>query len=232
MNYDSLTKGLYSFKEARNYIRWIYDTIKPYLGKRILEIGSGMGNYGKIFSNFELFCCTEIYEEYINILKKSFERNDKILVDRFNIVEDNPQKFLSLAIDTVVCIGVLEHIKEDTVALENIYKILVPGGRLIFFSPAIPFIYGANDSSIGHQRRYRKKELENKLRGANFYIEKMFYHNILGILGWFFNGKVLKRDVATLSQIKNFDKIVPLLRFLEERIPPFVGLNICAIARK
>lgn len=232
MDYKVLTPGLYLLKETQNYIEWIYDIISPYLGKRILEVGSGMGYYGKFFRNFELYCATDVHKDYLNALKEYFSGFSNVLVFKYDIVEDNTQKLLPLAIDTVVCIEVLEHIRDDTVALKNIYKILVPEGRLILFCPAFPFLYGSNDRSIGHQRRYTKNELLAKLKDSNFYVERVLFHNMVGILGWFLNGKVLRREVATLLQLKTFNAIVPFLKVLEACIPPFIGLNIIGIAKK
>ena len=37
-------------KEARWYNQWLFTMIEPYLGKEILEIGAGTGNFTRILS--------------------------------------------------------------------------------------------------------------------------------------------------------------------------------------
>ncbi|MFH0839257.1 MAG: class I SAM-dependent methyltransferase [Candidatus Omnitrophota bacterium] len=232
MDYDILTPGLHLLKEAPRYIEWIYNTIRPYIGRRIFEVGSGMGYYGNFFKNFELYCATEINEEYCGILKKIFSGYNNIKVFKYDIVKEDIGKVSALRIDTVICIEVLEHIEKDEVALEHMYSILNPGGRLIVCCPAFSFLYGSNDNAIGHYRRYSKKELVDKLKSAHFCVERVFFHNLLGVPAWFLNGRILRRNVASLSQIKLFNTIVPFLRVLEKTVSPFIGLNIVAIAKK
>jgi len=232
MEYSVLTPGMGLLHEAPNYIRWVYESIAPYLGKRIVEIGSGLGYYSRFFRNLELYCATEVYEEYLAILRKKLTGLSNVSVHKFDVITDDPHKLAVLAIDTVVCTEVLEHIEKDEVAIEHMRAILTSGGRLVIVTPALPFIYGSNDRSIGHERRYSRKELLRKLHKAHLSVERMFYHNVVGIPAWFFNGRILRRKVATAAQLRMFDKLVPFLRVFERYAPPCVGLNLIAVAKK
>ncbi len=40
--------------EAQNYRRWIYRRIAPFLGRRILEVGAGIGNFTTLLLDREL----------------------------------------------------------------------------------------------------------------------------------------------------------------------------------
>ncbi len=41
---DIVYQTLQKMKKLRRYNQWIFSTLRPYLGKRVLEIGSGIGN--------------------------------------------------------------------------------------------------------------------------------------------------------------------------------------------
>ena len=52
-----------------------------------------------------------------------------------------------------------------------------------------------------------------------------------GILGWWLNGKVLRRRVLPRSQLFAFKLLMPMLE-REREHPPTAGLSLVAIARK
>lgn len=72
------------------------------------------------------------------------------------------------AFDLLGAFDVLEHIEEDTAALRGFAEALVPGGGLIVSVPQHPFLWSAADEIAHHARRYRRGELEARLREAGF----------------------------------------------------------------
>lgn len=63
---------------------------------------------------------------------------------------------------------VLEHIDDDVGALAWAYSVLEPGGYLALTVPAHPFLFDEMDRLACHRRRYRRRELRDKLRAAGF----------------------------------------------------------------
>ena len=56
--------------------------------------------------------------------------------------------------------------------------------------------------------------------------------NFPGILGWFMNNRILKRQEESAAQIKFYDRfIVPWLRRLESVVRPPIGLSLVCVAR-
>jgi hypothetical protein len=84
---------------------------------------------------------------------------------------------------------------------------------------------------LRHFRRYEKKELEEKLGEAGFALEDCRFVNRVGILGWFVNGRILRRRVLPRAQLQAFKLLFPLLR-REEQNPPSIGMSLLAIARR
>lgn len=60
-------RNLETMESAPNYNKWIYKTIKPNLGKRILEVGCGTGNMSHYFINNEILVGIDVSGEVLNI---------------------------------------------------------------------------------------------------------------------------------------------------------------------
>ncbi|HEX3581157.1 MAG TPA: methyltransferase domain-containing protein, partial [Thermoanaerobaculia bacterium] len=133
--------------------------------------------------------------------------------------------------DTVTCINVLEHTADDAAALRRAHQLLQPGGRIIVFVPAGRDLFGTLDQGVGHQRRYERDELVEKLRAAGFEIEDVSYQNRAAKLAWWLNSRIFHRTAMPAAQSKLFDYFVPLWKSLEGAHPSS-GLSLIAIARK
>ncbi len=233
MNYigDPLKLMLDEMSHVHKYNAYIFENIKPYLGKKILEVGAGIGNISKLLLKYNpsLLILTDYESEYVNVLKQKYNGNMKVKVHQLNISKES---FINnYEIDTIVCVNVLEHIREDKQALINCNKLLCNKGKLILFLPAIHFLYGELDKSLGHYRRYSKKEIIKKLQETGFNLIKLKYFNLIGILGWFINSRILKKDTIPIAHLKMFEVISFLLQ-IERYIYVPIGLSLIAIAEK
>jgi len=232
MNFDPLKTTLDRLSHVDRYNKIIYESIKPYLGNVILEIGAGIGNISKLLksSNNQLLIITDFDDEFIKILEDEYNSDEKIKIHKLDIsIDAKLDNYKN--IDTIVCINVLEHIKDDVKALSNCYELLSRGGNLILFVPAIPKLYGSLDKSLGHYRRYSLREIENKLNSVGFRVIFSKYFNIVGIIGWFISSKIFKRELIPSYHLKVFNLITPLLK-LEKRIRIPIGLSLIAVGKK
>ena len=175
-----------------NYHKWIYEAIKPYLGNRILDVGCAIGNITRFFLNRELVVGLDPLENFIQTIKSTFLSYKSFQAIQADISNEETVNLKKKKFDTVTCLNVLEHIEDDISALKNIHKILDNEGKLILLVPAFKCLYGTVDKTDHHYRRYAKQDLRLKLKKSGFIIEKQFYMNLLGILGWYLNGKILK----------------------------------------
>lgn len=230
MNYGLETQK--SLEKAENYNKGIIETVKPFFGKRILEVGSSIGNLTQYFLDKDLVVSTDISKEYVEAIKKRYSEHKN-----FNafVFDGADKKILSLKknkFDTILCFNVLEHIEDDTQTLNNFHNLLEKNGCLLLLVPCHPILYGTLDSADGHFRRYTKKELLEKFSKTGFKVEKMHYINFLGMFGWLFNGKVLKKKTLPRNQLSFYDKLVPFLFSLEKFLNYPTGQSIVCIGRK
>ncbi|GAC1438248.1 MAG: hypothetical protein NVSMB68_09990 [Thermoanaerobaculia bacterium] len=215
----------------KRYNSWIWDGMKPYVGDRVLEIGAGSGAMTRFLYGRELIVATDKETAYIDRLHNAFRRRPGVTVERFDLEADDPRKLSRYSFDTVTLINVLEHTADDELALRHANELLEPDGRVIVFVPASKELYGKLDESIGHQRRYDREDLVEKLAGAGFDVEHSVYQNRLGRIAWQINSGLLGRKELPAGQSRLFDLFVPVLRRLEGENPS-TGLSLMAVGKK
>lgn len=111
---------------------------------------------------------------------------------------------------------VLEHIKEDVAVLGECHRALRPGGLLLLTVPQHRWLWSAYDETAGHVRRYRKKELEEKLIEAGYEVTQMssFVSLLLPLL-WL--QRLIAHDGNATSSAKQL-QINPTLNALCARV--------------
>ncbi len=211
--------------------RWLFDQVKDFLGDRVLEIGSGVGSMTKFLLSRKLVVASDIDPLHLDRLRHRFVQGECFRVMRVDAADIDVEALAPCELDTVMGLNVLEHVGDDQRALAHMSELLPPGGRVVLLVPALPSLYGSLDAALDHHRRYRREELREKLERAGFRVEHLRFFNVPGILGWWLNGKVLRRRVLPGGQVKLFDLLVPIFR-LEERLDLPFGLSLIAVGRK
>jgi glycosyltransferase involved in cell wall biosynthesis len=202
---------------APRFTKWMADTIRPYVGDRVLEIGAGIGNLtGNLVPRTE-YWASDINPHYLERLEKLKPTRPYLRVKRTDATE--AETFPEKAFDTVVCLNVVEHLEDDVAALKNIRKSLEKDGRAIILVPNGPELYGTLDEVLGHYRRYTREQLLTACRNAGFTVEKILTFNRFSSPGWWFNGKILKKKTFGLGQIKLVNLMVPILRPIDRFLP-------------
>jgi len=215
----------------KHYNRWIWERLRPYVGQRVLEVGSGTGTMTRFLYGRELIVATDKETPYLDRLRNAFRRRPGIIVERLDLEDPEALTLARYSFDTVMCINVLEHTDDDVTALRRAHDLLVDGGRIIIYVPAGSSLFGPLDRGMGHKRRYDQEELTQKLERAGFRVEEVGYQNQVGKLAWWFNSKLLNRKDLPSAQSRIFDLFVPLFKTLEAQRPRS-GLSLVAVARK
>jgi SAM-dependent methyltransferase len=212
---------------AEAYNRWMYDRLAPWIGRRVIEIGSGIGNMSQFLSAADRLVLTDTEPAYRAHLERRFGVEPPVSVMSLTL-PTIPDSLRAERFDTVVCLNVLEHIADDRGSLAAIRRLLEPGGRLVLLVPALPSIYGTLDRQLGHERRYTPRLLRERYAEAGFRMLRLEYFNFAGVPGWWFTGRVLKSDLIPAGGLALFDALVPLFR-LERFLPWRVGQSLIAI---
>jgi len=147
--------------------------------------------------------------------------------------------FLSLRIsgkfDLIICIEVLEHIKEDNLVIKKIYELLARNGVLILSVPSknAPLykigLATEFDKKVGHLRRYSFEDLESLITGEGFFAKEVIKTEGL-LRNLLFLNKTAGMIVRVLNRVGFLSDIVTFFDNLS--IPLFGESNIIIVARK
>ena len=224
------------FAEARNFNRWLFETIAPYCKGRVLEVGSGIGNISHFFleNNFQT-TLSDLRSEYCHALEQRFGGNPSLMgikkIDLTDAAFSTSHADLLGFFDTIVALNVIEHIENAALAVSNCNKLLKANGQIIILVPAYQFLYNSFDVELGHYIRYNTKSLKKLLEETGFAVTHQQYFNAAGITGWLMNG-LFRKKLIPKKQLKIFDKLVPVIRFIDAITFNTVGLSIIAVAKK
>ena len=222
-------KTLETMAFAKWYNEWLYSLMKRYLGKDILEVGVGIGNFTKLLSKSDKVTAVDIDRGYIDKLKEEEIEN---ALFGYGDIEKGRYFFEGKKFDSIVCLNVLEHIKNDNKALKNMNSLLKKEGKLILLVPAFTFLYSDFDKLLGHYRRYRLKDILKKVESSGFEVVSKRFLNWWAAIGWFLFIKMPKRKEMPKSPVKIFDAMGKIFLFPEKFIKPPFGLSVFVIAER
>jgi 2-polyprenyl-3-methyl-5-hydroxy-6-metoxy-1,4-benzoquinol methylase len=227
------SNDLESMLFAHNYYDWIISLFRNYIGKRVLEVGAGCGNFTEYILREKVEQITSI-EPSKNLapqLDAKFSEHPKVKVS--NCFLNGYDRKDDEDFDTIFYINVLEHVEHDTEEIILASQHLKDGGHMLIMVPALPMIYGELDKEFGHFRRYMKTELANKVKQANLNIVKMGFMDIAGILPWWFVYKVMGVKKLSARSVKIYDRLaIPICRFMEQILHVPIGKNLFLIAER
>ncbi|MEO8594965.1 MAG: bifunctional glycosyltransferase/class I SAM-dependent methyltransferase [Candidatus Solibacter sp.] len=228
---DGGARILDSLAGTRRFNRWMADTVRPYLGPTVLELGSGIGNMTQhLRRRRRSYVASDIDEEHLARLRVRFHGRPNLEIRKCDLCD--PEDFAPLAgrFDSVVCLNVVEHVEHDLTALRNIFSALKPGGSAVILVPQDQKAFGTLDEVLGHYRRYSEAQLKSLMQQAGFEIETMLHFNRVTRPGWRFNGQILKRRTFSRFQLRIFDSLVPLWRRID-RFFPWPAVSVIAVGR-
>ena len=153
------------FRSRNELIIWALEKFCPAF-QSLLEIGCGTGfvlsGINSRFKDKSLYG-SEIFTEGLSFAAERVSSAKLMHMDARQI------PFLE-EFDVVGLFDVLEHIKEDTIVLDEIFGALKQGGHLLLTVPQHDWLWSPTDDYACHERRYSATDLHTKLRAANFTI--------------------------------------------------------------
>ncbi|MBI1897766.1 MAG: glycosyltransferase [Acidobacteria bacterium] len=213
------------------YLNWMTRLIRPHVSDTVLEIGAGIGNItGRLMGKRLQYAAVEKDPLYLHALRNRFLRTPNVAVKSLD--PDEPAEMAALAqrFETVLCLNVLEYVRDPGATLRGLRAAVARGGRLVVLVPQGKKLYSAVDARLGHKRRFEFRELEVLLRGGGFAIERSYQLNKIGKPAWWFYGRLMQRGQINKVTLKLFDKTVWLWRRIEPLLP-WQGLSLIVVAR-
>jgi SAM-dependent methyltransferase len=226
-----LGKTLEILSYVENYNKWIYNVLSEYIGWNVLEVGCGVGNITQFLINRHQVTAIDLDESFCQKTRDQYgSQTEDVLM--MNILGPRFEELKCAPFDTVLCINLLEHIRDHSLALENMFKLIRRGGNLVLFIPAMRWLYGSLDRQFRHYRRYERAALTRLLmeNGASRVYSR--YLNILGAFGWFVYGRIFKVKQIPSKEVGIFDKIVPFATKIEKKFRLPFGQSLLVVAEK
>ncbi len=197
---------------APNYNQWLGDRFREHAGARVLEVGAGIGTItAELAAGREKVVALEVDDFYVRRLKNRFRAVGNVEPYLSDVALADTPRLKAERFDTIVLSNVLEHIEDDAGAVRHFEEILGPGGRVLVLVPALPLLFGALDEAVGHHRRYTPATLRKVLEENGFEVEKLEWMNLVGVPGWFVNGRLLRRRAMPPLQLRLYDQLAPAL---------------------
>jgi len=218
---------------ARNYFAWQSRLILRELGRRVVEVGCGIGNFTELLLDREIVIALDSEPACVDVLRQRFPSRANLHALTCDAAGPTFRELARFQPDSCICVNVLEHIQDDQQALEAMASILAPGGVIVLLVPAFEALYGPIDRNLGHCRRYNRPSLKHLAASARLEICKLRYWNFIGFFGWWINARVLRREAQSDRQIAIFDRCVaPVFEAIENAAPPPFGQSLLAVLRK
>jgi SAM-dependent methyltransferase len=160
---STLEAGNFWFRSRNRIIIWALQRYFP-RAKRFLEIGCGTGFVLSGIRNarpeLELFG-SEIFSAGLSFAAQRLPGVELFQMDARKIPFQDE-------FDVIGGFDVIEHINDDVEVLSQIHKATTRRGGLLLTVPQHPFLWSQSDDFARHVRRYRARELRDKVRGAGF----------------------------------------------------------------
>jgi SAM-dependent methyltransferase len=204
----------------------------PPKDSEILEIGCGTGHNLAMLSEFGAVNALEVDEGARSVAETRLGKSV------FSAPLPELAGIPTGHFDLIGAFDVIEHIEDDSAAVEAIALRLKPGGKFVATVPAHQWMWSAHDVVNHHHRRYSMKGFRRLLDGSPLKVERIGYFNSL-----LFPVAVAERMASKLRGKDDSDLSLPPAplnsalekafaaeRHLIGRVPLPPGLSLFAVA--
>jgi len=199
----------------------------------VLDVGCGTGYNLTLLSRYGPSAGIDMSAEALHFCEQRGLSN--VTLHEAEVLPYQDQCF-----DLLTAFDVVEHIEDDRAAFREFERLLRPGGWMLIYTPALPWLYSDHDRRVHHKRRYLKEELKSKIEEAGFELVHLSYSNLL-ILPVVLIARFLLRwksnDHAEMTIPPEpfnwlFSQLSVLESFLVNSITLPYGMSLVALARK
>ena len=220
-----------SLEAASNYNRWIGDQARAVVGSRVLDAGCGSGNITSQLLDRDQVVAVDVWDDFVATMEARFGHAPNLAVHRFDLADPAmTDALLPYELDSAICANVLEHVEDHRAALRNMAAALAPGSPIFLLVPAFMLLYGEHDRADHHFRRYTRRMLRETVAPLPLEIESARYMNLPGFFAWLLLVRLMRRTLDE-GKIGLYDRAIPGIRWVEERVRPPFGQTLVAVLR-
>lgn len=187
----------------------------------ILDAGCGTGGMILCLQQFGKVQGIDLSKEALNYCRKRGLKN---------IFQASVEKipFPDKTFDLITSFDVLYHqwVKDDLVAIREIYRVLKPGGYFLVRVPAYDWLRGKHDKVVYTRHRYTKGELAQKLKLCGLKILRATYANTI-----LFPPALFKRLLEKILPRNRTSDIRPLPKFINAILTGIFYLEVKIISK-
>jgi len=158
------------FRGRRQIIRAELDGLPLVRGARVLDAGCGSGRTLVELADYGEPAGIELDSDAAQVARA--RGIAEIEVGR---LEELPWPRASF--DLITCLDVIEHTKDDRVALRELHRVCRPGGFLLVTVPAYQALWSWHDEANHHYRRYSRQALREAASDSGWTIIRMSSFN-------------------------------------------------------
>src|SRR5689334_12479030 len=106
--------------QAERYSAHLFNLLRPHVGTRVLEVGSGIGTMTRQLADVaQLIVGLEPNPHCTSLLQRTMEGHANFALRTCHLEECDREEIANYRFDTVVCVNVLEHIENDAAAVRT-----------------------------------------------------------------------------------------------------------------
>lgn len=211
---------------AERYNRHLLDEVLAFAGpsRSVLDFGSGSGR----------LACALAARDFDVTGVEPDPGLRALLADRGIASVATLEQLAGRRFDYAVSLNVLEHCPDDAAIARALHERLTPNGRCLVYVPAFALLWTANDTLVGHQRRYTRRGLRDLFRDADFVIDEVRYVDSLGFLAALAFRAIGSADgTITPRAVRLYDRLLfPASRRFDRVLHRVVGKNLLLRARR
>lgn len=217
-----------------SFLNKIVEKVKPdTLDPEILDVGCGTGANIEMLTQFGPTRGVDVSDDALEFCRRKGLNVQKGLAEKL--------PFQNESFDIVTALDVIEHLDDDIAGLKEMFRVTKSGGYSLIFVPAFMWLWGVQDDISNHRIRYTKVQIVDRLKAADYEIERATYAN------WTFfapilAGRVLMRLTGIKPESENninvsalngiFGKLFASERFWLRNFNFPIGVSIVVIAKK
>ncbi len=218
-------------------LQYLLQRFLPDRGANILDVGCGTGHHLLFVRRLGY---QHVQGQDLSAVAIAFCRQ----LGLRDIVQSDASEmpFAAGQFDALLVADVLEHLPDEAAALQEFWRVLKPGGVVLFTVPAFSFLWSHHDEVLHHYRRYRAADFVRLASAHHFGLAdwSYFFCAILpAVVAYRYGAKMFHFDRTSdlEATAEPFNTILKLVSSMETRLFKYVhrlpfGTSLAVVLRK